>query len=493
MTPDLKTFLNLASQGTVIPVWKAIAADMLTPVSAYLHLVGKAKHAFLLESAEDGEHVALYTFLGVDPHLIVRSRGEDVEISEGRKITHRKGHVLDTLREIVKGYRSVSVPGMPPFTAGAVGYLGYDTVGQFERAPEPKKAGATGLPDSVFMFFQNVLVFDHVKHQIFIVSSVFNPPGRSKMQLTAAYRRAEREILRIEKLLGRTIPQPHARLKRLVKSKANMSQPVFERSVRRALEYIAAGDVFQVVLSLRLETALPVDPFLVYRALRMVNPSPYMFFLQMDKDRVLGSSPEMLVKVTGRDVEYRPIAGTRRRTGNEQMDAALAAELKSDEKEQAEHIMLVDLGRNDVGRISEYGSVRIPESKLMFVERYSHVMHLVSSIRGTLRAGLDIFDALASCFPAGTLSGAPKVRAMEIIHELEPTRRGVYGGSVMYLDYSGNLNSCIAIRTLAVHGKRAYLQVGAGIVADSDPTKEYEESMNKSRAVLHAIEEATTL
>jgi anthranilate synthase component 1 len=497
MTPDLKNFLGLAKQpgaisgtssGRVIPVWKPVLADMLTPSGAYLRLARKSKHAFLLESIEGGEQVARYTFLGADPHLILRARADEIEIWEGGKTTHRRGKVLDALREIAARFAPIRVPGVPPFSAGAVGYIGYDVVGQFERVPPPRKSGDTGLPDAVLMFFANLLVFDHVKHQILIISNVHTKGGESRAALTAKYHAAEREISRMEKLLAAPVTIPKVGRKVNLRVKQNMSKAAFEKSVRRGKEYIAAGDIFQVVLSLRLEIDLPADPFSVYRMLRTVNPSPYMFFLKMGDDVVLGSSPEMLVKVTGREVEYRPIAGTRPRGRDEAADQALAHEMQHDEKERAEHIMLVDLGRNDVGRIAEYGTVTVPN--LMFVERYSHVMHLVSSVHGKLRAGLDMFDAFASCFPAGTLSGAPKVRAMEVIHELEPTRRGIYGGSVLYMDYSGNLDSCIAIRTLAIRGKHAYLQVGAGIVADSDPAFEYQECMNKSRALVRAIEEA---
>jgi anthranilate synthase component 1 len=294
----------------------------------------------------------------------------------------------------------------------------------------------------------------------------------------------------MEKLLAASVSAPRVGRKISVRLKPNMNREFYESAIRRCKEYIAAGDIFQVVYSLRFEMDLPVDPFSVYRTLRTVNPSPYMFYLNMGDAVVLGSSPEMLVKVTGRQVEYRPIAGTRRRGRDQAEDEALARELLADEKERAEHIMLVDLGRNDVGRIAEYGSVQVPPGGLMYIERYSHVMHLVSKVHGRLREGLDMFDALASCFPAGTLSGAPKVRAMEIIRELEPTRRGVYGGSVLYMDYSGNLDSCIAIRTLAIRGRRAYLQAGGGIVADSDPAAEYEEASNKAKALVRAIEQA---
>jgi len=483
LIPDLKTFAECARRGNVVPVCKPVLADMLTPVSAYLRLARNRPYSFLLESVEGGERVGRYTFLGADPYMVLRVRGQQVEMENERK-QRRRGRLLDVLRSITSAYRPVPVPGLPPFAAGAVGYLSYDLVRQFERVPEPPPDDV-GMPEAVLMFFSNLLVFDHVKHQIFIISNVFTGEGKSSPE--AKYLAAARQIERMEQELRRQQPAA-SRVRRDAPLELDSAfpRPEFERAVARAKEYISAGDVFQVVLSMRLQARVSLPPFSIYRALRMVNPSPYMFFLRMGGDTVLGSSPEMLVKVQGRDVEYRPIAGTRRRGESEEEDRALERELLADEKERAEHIMLVDLGRNDVGRVCEFGSVRVTD--LMFVERYSHVMHLVSSIRGTLRPGLDMYDALAACFPAGTLTGAPKVRAMEIIRELEPTRRGVYGGSVFYLDFSGNLNSCIAIRTMAMRGGALYLQVGAGIVADSCPAREYEECMSKGRALLAALE-----
>ncbi len=484
MTPDLATFLEHARGGNVIPVFKPVLADTLTPVSAYLHLARGRRYAFLLESVEGGERIARYTFLGADPYLTVRVYGDTVEVEERGKRRRRRGKLLDVLREITSRYRPAAVPGLPPFSAGAVGYMSYDMVGQFERVPEPRPR-ELGMPEAVLMFFANVLVFDHVKHQIFIISNVFRDEGKGTLE--AKYRAAAKEIARIEKLLGGPLPARRGRRPSAPpKVHPRFARPGYEAAVVRAKEYIGAGDIFQVVLSQRLEARLSTSPFSVYRALRMVNPSPYMFFLQLGDDVVLGASPEMLVQVRGRQVEYRPIAGTRPRGATEQEDQALECEMLADEKERAEHIMLVDLGRNDVGRVCEFGSVKV--TGLMFVERYSHVMHLVSSISGTLRPDLDMYDALAACFPAGTLTGAPKVRAMEIIRELEPTRRGLYGGTVLYLDFSGSLNSCIAIRTMAVHKGTAYMQSGAGIVADSIPSREFEESMNKGRALVKAIE-----
>ncbi len=490
LTPDLQTFLEYAGKGNVIPVYKPVLADMLTPVSAYLRLARGRRYSFLLESVEGGERVGRYTFLGIDPYLVLRARGEELEL-ENRGRQRRRSRLLDLLRKITAQYRPVPVPGLPPFSAGAVGYIGYDLVGQFERVPAPP-ADDVGMPDAVLMFFSNLLVFDHVKHQIFIISNVFRDQvsvarGGVKRALEASYHAARAEIEGIDRLLARGTPARDEKRRRAPLSlRSNFPRADFQRAVERAKEYIAAGDIFQVVLSQRLQASLSAPPFSVYRALRMVNPSPYMFYLQLGRDTVLGSSPEMLVKVQGREVEYRPIAGTRPRGATEEEDRRLEQEMLSDEKERAEHIMLVDLGRNDVGRVCQFGSVRVTD--LMFVERYSHVMHLVSNIRGTLRRDLDMYDALAACFPAGTLTGAPKVRAMEIIRELEPTRRGVYGGSVLYLDFSGNMNSCITIRTMVVRRGTAYVQVGAGIVADSVPAREYEECMNKGRALLRAIE-----
>ena len=483
VTPDLNTFLECARRGNVIPVYKPVLADTLTPVSAYLRLSRGCRYSFLLESVEGGERVGRYTFLGADPYLVLRARGESVEMEDGGR-RRRRGRLLDLLREITSRYRSVAVPGLPPFCGGAVGYFGYDLVRQFERLPTPPRDNV-GLPDALLMFFSNLLAFDHVKHQILIIANVFLEEG--ERDLEGRYFAAQKQIRQMEKLLARSTPsvrETPSRKPLPVRSK--FSRPDFERAVERAKEYITAGDIFQLVLSLRLQARISATPFSIYRALRMVNPSPYMFFLNLGGDTVLGSSPEMLVKVQGRAVEYRPIAGTRRRGSTEEEDRRLEQEMIHDEKERAEHIMLVDLGRNDLGRVCEFGSVQVTD--LMFVERYSHVMHLVSSVHGTLRAELDMYDALAACFPAGTVSGAPKVRAMEIIRELEPTHRGIYSGSVCYLDFSGNLNSCIAIRAMVVRRGTAYVQVGAGIVADSVPSREYEECMSKGRALLSAIE-----
>jgi anthranilate synthase component I len=496
--PSFREFRRLAQQGTVVPVYRTIVADLLSPVSAFLRLNPQAFkgskppakdaacHSFLLESVEGGERVGRYTFFGVDPFQTISCRGNRITLVRGREKTEETGNVFEFLRRVGSKYRSVALPGLPPFTAGAVGYLSYEAVRQLERLPARVEPDVE-IDDAIFMYFRNLAAFDHVRRRLFLISNVLTEedPG----DLRSKYAAAVGELDRLERKLARPsrpprVPSPRGKLK----IRANMPQKRYEEMVERGKEYIRAGDVFQVVLSQRLTVPVRVPPFQVYRALRVVNPSPYLYYLQLGKVTVLGSSPEMLVKVAGREVEYHPIAGTRPRGKTEAEDKLLEADLLSDEKERAEHIMLVDLGRNDVGRVAEFSSVR-PE-RIMFVERYSHVMHLVSLIKGQLRPDADSYAALAACFPAGTLTGAPKVRAMEIIDELEPTRRGLYGGAVLYADFSGNLNSCIVIRTVLIKDSKAYLQAGAGIVADSVPAREYQESMNKARAMLKAFEMA---
>jgi anthranilate synthase component 1 len=416
--------------------------------------------------------------------MLVTPSAEGIEIRRARKREVRSGNILKLLSDLLSEHeplRGAAIPGLPPFTAGAVGFFAYDFVRRLEKIPQTAK-NDLHAPDFTFMFFDRLLVFDHVKQQIQIIASA---NVADKKSAAREYERAVRDIAAIErKLSGKTEPRRKSRVASKVKVKASVSKSDFVRNVRRAKEYIAAGDVFQVVLSQRFDLKLQSEPFEVYRALRRVNPSPYMFYLRLGERHVLGSSPEMLVKVTGRKLEYRPIAGTRPRAADADEDRRREAELRADEKERAEHVMLVDLGRNDLGRVSEYGSVQVRD--LMMVERYSHVMHLVSALESKLRPELSALDAFAACFPAGTLSGAPKVRAMQIIEELEPTRRGIYGGSILYADFGGDLNSCIAIRTMVVDGKQAHVQAGAGIVADSDPEKEHEECVSKAGALLQA-------
>ncbi|MGI9101168.1 MAG: anthranilate synthase component I [Terriglobales bacterium] len=483
--PDLREFTRLAGEATLVPVVKSVSADLLTPVSAFLSIAEGEPHAFLLESVEGGEKVGRYTFLGAQPFMRLTVSGGEITVERGRKRERTTGDPLQVVRGLLRQHTPAEVPGLPPFTAGAVGYFAYDMVRRLERLPARAKDDLR-VPDCVLMFFDRLLAFDHVRHQIHILASadVTQEPPRE------AYERAVRDIAALEKKLARGMRRRPLSAstdgKRALKPHSSSSRAQFLRSVSKAKDYIAAGDVFQVVLSQRLDFAPGAKPFDIYRSLRTVNPSPYMYFLRFDDMHVLGSSPEMLVRVSGKKLEYRPIAGTLPRGADEQEDLQLEQRLRNDEKERAEHVMLVDLGRNDIGRVSEYGSVKVRE--LMYVERYSHVMHLVSAIEGTLRAELDALDAFAACFPAGTLTGAPKVRAMQIIEELEPVRRGVYGGSVLYADFAGNLDSCIAIRTMLLKGKRAYVQAGAGIVADSVPEREFEESLNKAQALVRAVE-----
>jgi anthranilate synthase component 1 len=483
--PDYNEFSRLARTATLVPVAKTVAADLRTPVSAFLSVAADEPNAFLLESVEGGEKIGRYTFLGARPYMILRAHGRQITIERHGKKTQQEGDVFKILDSLLREHTPAHLPGLPPFTAGAVGFFAHDAVRQIEVLPVLAKDDLQ-MPDCKLMFFDRLLAFDHVRHEIFIIATA-DVRRQSPRQ---AYAQAVRDIARIEKKLAVPLPAKFLRAPRpkagKVKVEVSVSKKHFIRTVEKIKEYIIAGDVFQAVPSLRLELQPGVEPFNIYRALRRVNPSPYMYFLRMGEMTVLGSSPEMLVRVTGRKLEYRPIAGTRKRGKDEAEDLKLEDELRNDEKERAEHVMLVDLGRNDIGRVSDYGSVKVRD--LMFVERYSHVMHLVSAVEGTLRAGLTPIDALSSCFPAGTLTGAPKVRAMEIIEEVEPVRRGIYGGSVLYADFAGNLDSCIAIRTMLVKGKKAFVQAGAGIVADSVPESEYQECLNKAQALVRAVE-----
>ncbi len=484
--PDYRTFCRLARQGNLVPVYETFTADLLTPVSAYLRLAREARYAFLLESVEGGEKIARYTFVGADPVEVFRYvRGASIVRGEGR-LRWEQSNPIEFLRRRVGRYRPVRLPGLPPLVAGAIGYFAYDMVRLIERIPA-RGRDDVGLDDAVLMFYLGLVAFDHVQHRIWIVRNVFTEAEGS---LRAKYNAAVREIAATRRALERPLEPAQCRAPRAgaLRLRSNFRRSAYLAAVRNAKRYIRAGDIFQVVLSQRWAARTSADPFAIYRALRALNPSPYMYFLRLGDVTVVGSSPEMLVKVQGREAFYRPIAGTRPRGRDEKEDQRLEAELAADPKERAEHIMLVDLGRNDLGRVCEYGSVRV--EKLMTIERYSHVMHLVSSLRGRLRPEVDCFDALMACFPAGTVSGAPKVRAMEIIDELEPTRRGIYAGGILYLDFSGNLDSCIAIRTLVSKGNRAYVQAGGGVVADSLPEREYEETVNKSRALLAALETA---
>jgi anthranilate synthase component I len=481
-------FSDQAARGTFVPVCKEIMADLLTPVSAFLMVAGHSDYAFLLESVEGGEHVGRYSFLGKDPFLILRA---DVD---GRTTIERAGVVsvadgpfVPTLRRLMTDFKSPAVPGLPRFTGGAVGFLGYDATAWFEPvALQAATSRDETEPGAGFMLFDTVLAFDHVRHRILLIANARVAPGDD---LEALYQFACAKIGFLERELRGNLSHPIPGPSRPLSLTSNITREAFEAAVRRAKEHIAAGDIYQVVLSQRFEAEVEAEPFTVYRALRHVNPSPYMFFIRMGGRSIIGSSPEMLVRVEGDRVETHPIAGTRPRGRDEAEDLRLGEDLKANEKERAEHVMLVDLGRNDVGRVSEYGSVRVPQ--FMGLERYSHVMHLVSVVEGRLAKDCDRLDALVSCFPAGTVSGAPKIRATEIIAALEPDRRGVYAGAIGYLDFAGNLDFCIAIRTIVMAGARARIQAGAGIVMDSDPAAEFDETCDKAKALVRALELAT--
>ncbi len=487
-------FQREMANGNVVPVVRSVLADLQTPVSAFLRVSHAAKSAFLLESVEGGERLARFSFIGANPYKVVRGKGSEtiVESGENTEILENT-KFLDYLREHFKEKKLARRANLPPLCGGAVGYFGYDAVRWFEPVLDDDKEPETD--SAVLMFFRNILAFDRLRQRIEIVSVVFTDEAEGdEKKLRELYEKAVAETAKIEKLVSlEFLPPPLPEKSENPTEEgniflSNITRQKFIQSVEKIKEYIFAGDAYQVVFSQRFRRQINVDPLQVYRALRTINPSPYMFLLKIGNESLVGASPEMLVRCRGKRLDYRPIAGTQPRGATEAEDWMLGEEMRTDEKEVAEHTMLVDLGRNDLGRIAEYGSVEVDE--LMTIEKYSHVQHLVTSLRARLRDGLDRFDALASCFPAGTVSGAPKVRAMQIINELEPTNRGVYAGAVGYIDYAENLDTCIAIRTVHIKDGWASLQAGGGIVADSVPEKEYEESVNKARAVVRAIEMA---
>ncbi len=499
-------FEREAARGNVVPVVRSVLADLQTPVSAFLRVAGGAGHAFLLESVEGGERIARYSFIGAEPELVVRGRGDVTYVERRGEVEELRGvRATDYLREYFNSRTLARRAGLAPMAGGAVGYLTYDAARWFEPVLEGGLKVSEGRDDAVFMLFRTVLAFDRVRQQIEITSVVLTEEASgSAARLKELYGEAVAETARVESLLSETATAPKTsdegaavenevagrslEVEESERFESNWTRREFEAAVSRIKEHIAAGDCYQAVLSQRFSKRTRVDPLQVYRALRATNPSPYMYFLRAGDESVVGASPEMLVRCRGQRLDYRPIAGTRRRGATETEDWLLGEEMRSDEKEVAEHVMLVDLGRNDLGRVADFGSVEIGE--LMSVERYSHVQHLVTSLRARLRDDRDRFDALAACFPAGTVSGAPKVRAMQIIGSLEPDARGVYAGTVLYADYADNLDSCIAIRTVLLRDSLAHVQAGAGIVADSVPEREYEETVNKARAVLNAIEMA---
>ncbi len=472
--PTLEEVKKLRKDGNLIPVYREIVADLETPVSAFLK-VNPGSYSFLLESVEGGQRIARYSFIGAEPYRVLTIRGDD------------KADSLHLVAQELNKYKIVPVSDLPRFCGGAVGYLAYETINCLEELPSPDR-DSLGLPESLFMFIDTMLIFDHVTHKIKVLSHVHLDGDVEK-----AYQKAVNKIDSLVEKLSQPL-QPGSPTKAATspanshKLSSNFSKEKFEASVLRIKEYITAGEAIQVVLSQRLVRPTDAAPFEVYRALRSLNPSPYMFFLNLKDFHIIGASPEILVRVEDGFVMTRPLAGTRPRGKSPDEDAKLEQELRNDEKERAEHIMLVDLGRNDIGRVSEPGTVEV--SELMEVERYSHVMHLVTHVQGRLRRDMTAFDALRACFPAGTVSGAPKIRAMEIIAELEPEKRGPYAGAVGYLSFSGNMDMAIAIRTMVMVKGIAYVQAGAGIVYDSVPEREFEESLNKARVLLKAINQA---
>jgi anthranilate synthase component 1 len=499
--PSLEEFRHLARQASVVPVYRQLIGDTLTPVSAFCK-IQEGDWAFLFESVVGGERVGRYSFLGSGPFVRFQAFGNKVQIQEARpgqrfaapvEIEHPDP--LRLLEEKLAVYRAPHLAGLPRFCGGAVGYAGYDSVRYVEHLPNPPPDDR-GLPDLCFAFYDRMVIFDHINKTIAVVAHAHLPGGeRSPEELTRAY---QETCARVDQLVERLqqgvadlqltdiapVGQPQ------LSYRSNFAPEAFEAAVEKCKEYIKAGDIFQVVLSQRLQTETRARSFDIYRTLRVVNPSPFMFYLKAGPLCLVGASPEIMVRVEGDRITIRPLAGTRRRGRDEEEDDALAAELLADPKERAEHIMLVDLGRNDVGRVARFGTVQL--SDVMAVERYSHVMHICSNVTGRLQEGKTAFDALRACLPAGTLSGAPKVRAMEIIDELEPHRRGPYGGAVGYIDFSGNMDTCIALRTMVLKGQTVYLQAGAGIVADSVPRTEREETLSKAMGLLRALEIAET-
>jgi len=481
--PDLKDYLVKSNEEGMIPVWDEIMVDMETPISIYSKIAADREHSYLLESVTGGEHVARYSFMGIEPLASFRAKGSIIKIKEGDREIKRFGDPVKYLKEFVVSRRVQVDAELPYFFGGAVGYLSYDWIRYLEKIPN-ETVDDLGLPDGMFTIYRINLIYDHVKNTLKLV--VLSQPGKNP---EASYCRAGAAIeLLKEKISRKTAVHSDFNISKKAGNfsyLSTMNRDEYVQAVQKILEYIRAGDVFQTVLSTRLETKISASPLEVYRCLRTVNPSPYMFFLNFLDFQLVGASPEMLVKVENGQVYNRPIAGTRPRGENGDEDLKLASEMMKDPKERAEHVMLVDLARNDVGRIAEFGTVHVPE--FMAVEKYSHVMHLVSLVKGQLAGGRDAIDALMACFPAGTVSGAPKIRSMEIIEKLEPTRRGPYAGAVGYLGLNGNIDTCITIRTVLLMEDRAFVQAGAGIVADSDPLREYEESINKGRALIAAL------
>ncbi|MFN3134955.1 MAG: anthranilate synthase component I [Candidatus Kryptonium sp.] len=487
-----ETFKLLAENGNVIPVYESLLADTETPVSVYMKIKDKGKFSFLLESVEGGEKIARYSFIGLHPFMLFESKGTnfnlkifDDKFSFVKSEVKNEKHPLRALERIFSLFRSVSTEDLPRFTCGAVGYFGYESASLIEKIPHAK-VDDIEVPDILLMFFDSILVFDNLKRKIFLISNVYKNGKETESELKDKYYMALGKIVELKSLLKKRVNPEISKVEIADEFKFNMTKEEFIEKVEQVKRYIINGDIFQAVISQRGERKIEGDPFDIYRMLRVVNPSPYMYFLNMEDLKIIGSSPELLVRVENKIVETRPIAGTRRRGKSPEEDVKLEAELLNDEKEKAEHLMLVDLGRNDIGKISYFGTVKVDQ--FMIVEKYSHVMHIVSNISGKLRDDVSPIEALYACFPAGTVTGAPKIRAMEIIAELEPTKRGIYGGAIGYIDFSGNIDSCIAIRTIVMKGNKAFFQAGAGIVYDSIPEREYQETLDKLAATFKAVE-----
>ncbi len=488
--PSLEEFKELAGHGNVVPVYRQLMADTLTPVLAF-QKVAPGSRGFLLESAAGPEKIGRYCFLGSTPFATFKSTGHRVEIEEDGEVrTTEADDPLEEFRAYLGRFRFVPIAGLPRFSCGAVGYMAYDVVRFIEHLPDCPEDDR-GLPDVYYMFYDEIVIFDHLNKTVKVVCSVRTDDRSPEDAYADAVRRIDTTVARLRAPVSTATDDIEPAGAVTLEFESNIKRDDYLAGVAKAKEYISAGDIFQVVPSQRLKTTTQAAPFDIYRALRVINPSPYMFYLRFDDLALIGASPEVMVRVENRQVTVRPIAGTRRRGADDAEDEALAKELLADPKERAEHIMLVDLGRNDVGRVAKYQTVKLTD--VMVIEKYSHVMHIVSEVVGDLQDGTDALDALKACLPAGTLSGAPKVRAMEIIDELEPTKRGPYGGAVGYFDFTGNMDTCIAIRTIVLDGKTAYVQAGGGVVADSVPELEFEETLNKARALLRALQVAESM
>ncbi len=481
---NFKTFKNFSKNYTAVPVYRCLLADTLTPVSLFLNIRQGAKYPFLLESVEGGEQLARYSFLGRNPYQVLRYRQNKVTVQRGESVEELQTDYFSTLQKLTTAHTEPNIPDLPRFTGGAVGFSGYDTVRNIESLHDVPENDLQ-LPDAVWAFYDEVFAFDHVKQQIILIKTVFTDKAYSPK---AQYEHTKNRLDKLEKLVYQQTKDTFEVSLNSGELTSNVPADSFTQNVETAKDYIYEGDIFQVVLSQRFEMPFEGDRFMLYRTLRMVNPSPYLFYLDFGGMALVGSSPELLVRVQKEKVTLLPIAGTRGRGETPEEDRALEEELKNDPKEVAEHVMLLDLGRNDLSRVCEPGSVQLGRTQA--IVRYSHVMHMVSELHGRLRDSQTAVDALMKTFPAGTVSGAPKIRAMEIIDELETTKRGPYAGAVGYFDFSGNMDTCIAIRTMVISGGKVYIQAGAGIVADSNPEKEYKETKNKAAALVEALDVA---